>query len=544
MSGNYYMGSSPYLTFTLDGSDADLANMSASLWAVNTHSTTVYNNIKNASGASEAVKNATMGECLTWKAMAYFYMVRSFGAVPIIHMPVETINSQQSTSLRKAKISNIYDYIIILLEQAITLLPDSDPTKNGRIDKYAAKALLAKVYLTKAGFSEENTTYNPGTYSYITCTAHQRNAADLAKAAELALDVIENSGRKLMDNYSDIFRGENNVCDEALISWAWTMGSHWTCQNSFHCDLSIEGFDENGDCWGGWGGPSVDLQDAFDENALSPDRQNIDARRKATLMMINDEYDYFYADCGGFELLKFCYNGYKDDGHPGPDQWESPTGAGEVKHLYGDNADHINGVGYSSARMANSLSTPLLRLSDVMLVLAEAKVILSNPTSPLTASTTDAEALQAINNVRQRAGLVALTSVSFEDIWKERRLELAFEGDRWYDYVRVSYYNSDFCVNDLKAQTRIAIGNGTLNDIYENYYRTGDWVVSDATKQAFEESKKREAAPMVEQLLVDDSDTGKKYFAIPMTERDVVFNPNLAASAEAVHVDVRTTYSY
>ena len=276
MSGNYYMGSSPYLTFTLDGSDADLANMSASLWAVNTHSTTVYNNIKNASGASEAVKNATMGECLTWKAMAYFYMVRSFGAVPIIHMPVETINSQQSTSLRKAKISNIYDYIILLLEKAITLLPDSDPTKNGRIDKYAAKALLAKVYLTKAGFSEENTTYNPGTYSYITCTAHQRNAADLAKAAELALDVIENSGRKLMDNYSDIFRGENNVCDEALISWAWTMGSHWTCQNSFHCDLSIEGFDENGDCWGGWGGPSVDLQDAFDENALSPDRQNVE----------------------------------------------------------------------------------------------------------------------------------------------------------------------------------------------------------------------------------------------------------------------------
>ena len=340
MSGNYYMGSSPYLTFTLDGSDADLANMSASLWAVNTHSTTVYNNIKNASGASEAVKNATMGECLTWKAMAYFYMVRSFGAVPIIHMPVETINSQQSTSLRKAKISNIYDYIILLLEKAITLLPDSDPTKNGRIDKYAAKALLAKVYLTKAGFSEENTTYNPGTYSYITCTAHQRNAADLAKAAELALDVIENSGRKLMDNYSDIFRGENNVCDEALISWAWTMGSHWTCQNSFHCDLSIEGFDENGDCWGGWGGPSVDLQDAFNENALSLTRQNVDDRRKATLMMVGDHYDYFWADCGGFEMVKYCYGGYADNGAPGPGQWESPTGACEVKHLYGNNADH------------------------------------------------------------------------------------------------------------------------------------------------------------------------------------------------------------
>ena len=83
-----------------------------------------------------------------------------------------------------------------------------------------------------------------------------------------------------------------------------------------------------------------------------------------------------------------------------------------------------------------------------------------------------------------------------------------------------------------------------MNDIYENYYKTGDWVVSEETKQAFEESKKREAAPMVEQLLVTDSDTGKKYLAIPMTERDVVFNPNLGANSEAVHVDVRATYSY
>lgn len=187
MSGNYYMGSSPYLTFTLNGEDADLANMSASLWAVNTHSSTVYNNIKNASGASEAVKNATLGECLTWKAMAYFYLVRSFGAVPIIHNPVDDITGQNSNNLHKAKISNVYEYIIVLLNKAIELLPEKDPTNNGRIDKYAAKGLLAKVYLAKAGFSESNTTYNPGTYSYITCTAHQRNAEDLAKAAEPGL---------------------------------------------------------------------------------------------------------------------------------------------------------------------------------------------------------------------------------------------------------------------------------------------------------------------------------------------------------------------
>jgi hypothetical protein len=516
MSGNYYMGSSPYLTFTLNGEDADLANMSASLWAVNTHATTVYNNIKNATGASNAVKNATMGECLTWKAMAYFYLVRSFGAVPIIHDPAEIINAQGSNSLHKAKISNIYDYIVKLLEQAINLLPEKDPTNNGRIDKYAAKALLAKVYLTKSGFSESNTTYNPGTYSYITCTAHQRNADDLKKAAELALDVIENSGRKLMENYSDIFRGENNICDEALISWAWTMGAHWTCQNSFHCDLSIEGFDENGDCWGGWGGPSVDLQDAFNENALSLNRQNVDDRRKATLMMAGDVYDYFWADCGGFEMVKYCYGGYTDNGAPGPGQWESPTGAGEVKHLYGNNADHARFYGAPAGRMASALYTHILRLADVYLIYCEAAM--GNNTT-----TTDPKVLDIFYQVRHRSvkGYTMPTSLSWEDVWKERRLELACEGDRWYDYVRRYYYDPAGAINEIKAQRRN--GYNGLNDLYKNYHESGAFNV-DPSKHNYDTST---AAPNV----TDRS------FTIPLPSADISYNPLLMETPEDFDVN-------
>ena len=506
MAGNYYWGSSPYMTFTLDGSDQDLANMSASLWSVNTHSTTVYNNIKNASGASAAVKNATMGECLTWKAMAYFYMVRSFGAVPIIHDPVEIINSQESTNQRKAKISNIYDYIIKVLEQAISLLPEKDPTNTGRIDKYAAKALLAKVYLTKAGFSEANTTYNPGTYSYITCTAHQRNTDDLKMAAALALDVIENSGRKLMENYADIFRGENNVCDEALISWAWAMGSHWTCQNSFQSDLAIEGFDENGDCWGGWGGPSVDLQDAFNENALSTSRQNVDARRKATLMMVDDHYDYFWADCGGFEMVKYCYGGYTDNGAPGPGQWESPTGACEVKHLYGNNADHARFYGAPAGRMAYALRTHLLRLADVYLIYCEAAM--GNNTT-----TTDPKILDIFYQVRHRSvqDYKMPTSLTWEDIWKERRLELACEGDRWYDFVRRYYYDPQGAISEIKAQRRNEYYS--LDDLYKTYYNSGSFVV-DPSKHLYNNNT---PAPNV----TDRS------FTIPLPSADISYNPLL-----------------
>ena len=84
MSGNYYWSASPYMTFTVNGTDEDLVNMSYSLWSVIGHANTVYNNLKGAT-ASENVKRQCMGECLAWKAMAYFYLVRSFGDVPIVH---------------------------------------------------------------------------------------------------------------------------------------------------------------------------------------------------------------------------------------------------------------------------------------------------------------------------------------------------------------------------------------------------------------------------------------------------------------------------
>jgi starch-binding outer membrane protein, SusD/RagB family len=508
LAGNYYWGGSPYLTFTLDGSDADLANMSASLWSVNTQASAVYNNIKASSGASESVKNACMGECLTWKAMAYFYMVRSFGSVPIIHDPITMINNQTATSVHKAKISNIYDYIIILLKKAIDLLPEKDATGTGRIDKYSAEGLLAKVYLTKAGFSESNTTYNTGTYSYITCTAHQRNTEDLAEAAKYALDVIENSGRKLEANYADIFRGDHNLCGEALISWAWTVGAQWTSQNTLQSDLAIQGFDEFGDTWGGWNGPSVDLQDAFGENALSQNRMNVDVRRKATMMMAGDTYDNFYTDCGGLNILKFVYKGYAD--HAGPGQWQSNTGAQEVKNLYGDNADHQKYIGTSAANMSSGLFTHILRLSDVYLIYCEA--VMGNSTS-----TTDSKACEYFYDVRHRgiSSYKLPTSISWEDVWKERRLELACEGDRWYDFVRRYYYDPSGAISEIKAQRRNTYSG--LDDLYKNYYTNGTWNVTGS--QSYDTNT---AAPNV----TDRS------FTIPLPSSDISYNPLLMEAPE------------
>ena len=134
MSGNMYVGSSPYLTFTVNGTDDDLRNMSYSLWAVIGHATQVYQHVGNSSGPSQAVKNACQGECLTLKALAYFFLVRTFGDVPIIHDNSAELGAGTYNEKYKVQKDDVYEYICLTLEKAMQLLPPkADP---GRIDYY------------------------------------------------------------------------------------------------------------------------------------------------------------------------------------------------------------------------------------------------------------------------------------------------------------------------------------------------------------------------------------------------------------------------
>ena len=472
------------------------------MWAVIGHTNTVYDLLQE-SPASESVRNQCMGECLTWKALAYFYLVRTFGDVPIIHNNTEELVNGTYNEKYKVQKADVYEYIIMTLEKAMELLPRS--SSAGRIDYYCAEGLMAKVYLTKAG---------------VTGTL---NAEDLQRAATYAKDVIDNSGRSLLTNYSDVFRLANNTNEESLIAWRWTAeGNQWTSQNTLQSDLAIDGFDEFGDCWGGWNGMSVDLQEAFGVRLLeqTPDAwiNGTDTRRQATMMLPGDTYSYFWQDKGGFDYLRFIYD---TDYNAGAGTLQSATGSNTVKHLYGNAQDHVSGAGHSAAYMKNSLATHVLRLSDVYLIYAEAMMGTAR-------STSDASAIDAFYEVRHRAQSTYTrpTSITWEDVWNERRLELAMEGDRWYDYVRVAYYNPQFCINELRNQKRNSFFG--LDDLYEAYYNTGNWTV-DETAMRYDDSV---AAPNVTE----------SSFTLPFPTEDVVFNPHLME--DPIHEDVRSLYSY
>ncbi len=487
MSGNMFWGQSPYLNFSTNSTDTDLVNMSYSLWAVNGHANSVVMNILKSEGPSQGVKNQCIGEALTLKALAYFFMVRTFGEVPIIHDNTEVLTSGKYNEVYKVTRENVYEYIIMTLEKAMSLLPKKTSGWDNRIDYYAAEGLLAKVYLTKAGIS--------GTLD---------NGA-LANAAKYAKDVIENSGRTLTPVYSDLFRlapATYNQTGEPMISWMWSAGRDpWTQQNTLQSDLGMVGFSETGDLWGQWGGPSVDLMDAFGVSPVDNPGERLtekDTRRKACIMMAGDKYEYFWTDKGGFDVLKFMY--------------DADYGKG----------DHVSATGKTPGNMCYELPTHILRLSDVYLVYAEACLLTGN----------SADALEYVNKVRARAGAEELASVSWEDIWKERRLELAGEGDRWYDFVRRSYYDVNGAIAEIKAQRRNQWWN--LNDLYKKYYESGNtlWEVITEGQEVLHIYDDTTPVPNVT----------ASSFTLPFPQEDVVFNPNLKEPAQTV--DVRATYAY
>lgn len=560
MSGNMYWGGSPYLSLTANGTDTDLMNMSYSLWAVNGHANTVIKNILEVQGgkASQAVKNQAIGESLTLKALAYFFLVRSFGEVPIVHDNAALLAGEYN-SVPKLTRDCIYEYIIMTLEKAMELLPENAYIgQYNRIDYYAAEALLAKTYLTKAGLSGS------------------LNTDDLAKAAEYAKDVIDNSGRSLCPKYSDIFRLDPktfNATGEPLISWQWTVsGGQWTRQNTLQSDIMFEGFSENGDLWGGWGGPSVDLADAFGACVLDDPSKRVDSngnnieldkRRQCSMMMPGDHYEYFWTDRTdpvygrtGFNYIAGLFATTPEEGQDkayadgGPGQMECATGTNCVKHLYGDNADHVAGTGFPADRMAYQLPTHILRLGDVYLIYAEAVCDSDN-----------AAAADAVNTIRKRAYGVfsgdlseaefnskyAVSTVTREEIWKERRLELSGEGDYWYDFVRRSYFQPEKVIAEIKAQRRSTYN--ALGDIYKKYWESGMTTFEYNPSELFYGNGNKDLIDPEhpEKGHIGDDDAPNvtiSSFTLPFPTEDVVFNGKVASDAPAETVNVREVYKY
>ena len=109
--------------------------------------------VKNLAGDSVefAGKNALYGEIYFLRAYYYFHLVRYYGDVPLFLD--KRLGLAESGTLQRSSKAEVYAAIETDLNNAIAVLP-AVQVQKGRVTKYAAQALLGKVYLYQDKFTE------------------------------------------------------------------------------------------------------------------------------------------------------------------------------------------------------------------------------------------------------------------------------------------------------------------------------------------------------------------------------------------------------
>lgn len=383
----------------------------------------IYNINKYAgSGVSEEIKRHTIAEARFMRATAYWHLVSIYGPVPIIENNLDHLSSPY---LKRNVVEDVWEFITRDYEFAAANLSE-DEIAPGRITRWAAEGMLARVYLTRAGIG----------------SGGSRNQEFLNKAMEHADRVITQSGKRLLPNYEDLFRYPYDNNEESLFELQWVFTTNYTYANTMVSQITYSNDIANGDGWGGDISASwwmLSLYDGLMVNNGATPGFTLDERLKATYMLPGFTYP---------EITQTVRNNgvesEQDLVFPNPGATADNSYASIKKYVVGKAKDVNNEA--TTQRYPNN--TYMLRLSEMYLTYAEAA--LGNA-----ASTTDAKALAYFNAVHQRAGLPEFTDpLTWDEIFEERIKEFAMESMAWYDLVRLHYYNPQKAYDIINSQDR------------------------------------------------------------------------------------------
>lgn len=431
LSGNMavgYWGDAVQLhTFSVTSLNGIMISNWKSMYNIIAHCNVTINAIQERTPASvpEIDKNAAIAEARFIRGFAYYNLAMLWREVPIIEDNRELIYSPQ---VPRNTANNVFQFAVNDLTFAAQHLPATDT--KGRLTKWSAHGMLAKVYLAFSGLSANG--------------AGPRDEALLDSAERHAGIVCKESGLELMENYDDLFKTANNDNPESLFALQWVPETdEWLNGNMLQ--IYYTGGPEisaNGES--GW----FQIQPTVNIHKLYSVKDSI--RRKATFMLRDDYYPDLNAAGGGY-----IYNG----------------DAGLKKHIVGTYKDNN---APTMTRQSSPEHNALLRLADVYLVYAEA--IMGN-----NAETSDQDAVFYFNEVRRRAGLGELNPVRADSLFKERRIELAAEGHFWNDLVRLSFYNEQAAIDTLNNQQRVPFNYSNGVATPREPYGT----ITPATKETF-----------------------------------------------------------
>lgn len=361
-----------------------------------------YSGINQATKAIDILNKATFdtstikrlkGEVSYLRGLYYFNLVRLFGGVPkIITVPgVADFNADYLVT--RASKAEIYTVIINDLQYAVDNLPKKgDPnTQVGRANKGAAEGLLAKVYMYQQNWQKvydlTQDVINSNVYSLV------KNKADTLTDYNLIFREKSAGGIGGNNNSESVFEVETGVnIGENAVSLLYSNGQG---------PRGKGGWDDLGF---GWNNPSADLANAYEPK---------DTRKAGTIIFIQPTNA----------------NGVGNTGTILWDGFRIPTQDSVANPRY-NYKGYASGIAESPQVSGNKDTKPknirVMRYPEILLMHAEAAVKLSNSGAALT----------DVNMVRTRAGLPPLTAITINDVWKERRVELAMEQDRFFDLVR------------------------------------------------------------------------------------------------------------
>ncbi len=414
-------GGASFVRMTETAETGLIQNGWAGLYNVVTQADYLVNYLDNAlsNGVSEKQVNACKGEARFMRGLAYWYLMSTWGAVPIVEDPMVAATNY---SMFPNTQEDVLQYAIRDLEFAAQWLPETD--NPGRVTRYSALGALARLYITAACYARGNNFSS----KWPTTAAQYYELARLA-----AKEVCETETYSLMSDYEELFRVQNNNNSESLFALQFTPGvESYGVGNRNQEYLAYSAVLTGGlNAWGNakfCGGDLVELMHSRGELK----------RKKGTFFYYQARYDYL----GNSEKNTWTDGYWIVDNDVIPSSL--PQYCAPKKMIVGSSEDS-GGVAINGN---SGLATPMLRLAEVYLLYAEA--ILG-----MNASTTDAEAIKYFKKVRDRAGLTdAVDQITLQDIWDERRCELALEGLFWYDMVRRSYWDMNWMLNYINNQKR------------------------------------------------------------------------------------------
>ncbi len=333
------------------------------------------------------IMRRSLGEAYFLRAHYYYVLVRLYGGVPL---RVEPFNPGESTDIARSSVEETYNLIINDCKRALEMLPtksELDAQNVGRATKDAALTMLADIYLTLAPNHKDY-------YSEVVslCSQVESLGYNLASCSyESNFDATINNGPESI--FEVQFSG-NTEYD----FWGNNPQSSWmsTFMGPRNSDFVAGSY--------GWNQPTKEMVEQYEEG---------DKRKDLTIL---------YEGCPDFDGKKYksSYSG---------------TGYNVRKFLVPKSI--------SPEYNTNPQNFVVYRFADVLLMKAEALNELGQT----------AQAAAPLNEVRYRAGLSGVSGLSQDEmrekIIHERRIELAFEGHRWFDMIRID--NGNYAINFLKS---------------------------------------------------------------------------------------------